>query len=274
MPGKGSMMEEEEFPVSVHASEAPEEIAGTTLTDAQRAAYKRTFLDTEATIAANRRASFPFSTDHVVELAKLTHLRLFGDGDYSVLADDFEFAGPVVGPLNKTEFCNSFPKAQLKDAFPNATSAIYAIHVDPFNPARVWYSSVFDGVHDGDVKLMGYIEKTGRRVRMPPQVISFTFDDQGKVRKLTAGYVVDRHVGNSGGLGALFGILYAVGKPFPFPEAKPYQKSWQFRLFEWFGSRFFPSSSSSPAIQNGVSASSSSSSASTVATEEPSSKMD
>jgi hypothetical protein len=40
------------------------------------------------------------------------------------------------------------------------------------------------------------------------------------------GYVIDRRAGNTGGLGALFGIMYAIGHPLPFPEAKPYRRSW------------------------------------------------
>lgn len=263
----------ENFTESVHVSEAPETIAGTVLTEVQRAAYKRTFLDTEATMAANRRSSFPYSKEEILERAKLAHLRLFATGDYDVLSEDFQFAGPVVGPLNKSEFCATFPKARITGAFPNATSGVHGMYVDPFNPARVWYCTVFDGVHDGDDKLMGYIEKTNRRVRMPPQMVSLTFDDQGLVRKLTAGYVLDRHVGNSGGLGALFGILYAIGKPLPFPEGKPYQKSWQLRFFEWL-SRLFPQFSSlGPQIQD-ASSSPSTSSSSLSRTNSVSSKTD
>ena len=33
----------------------------------------------------------------------------------------------------------------------------------------------------------------------------------------------------------LFGILYALGKPLPFPEARPYSPSIQYRLFQKVG---------------------------------------
>jgi hypothetical protein len=39
----------------------------------------------------------------------------------------------------------------------------------------------------------------------------------------------------AGGLTLMFGFLQAVGTPLPFPEAKPYKKSWQFSLFQKFG---------------------------------------
>ena len=45
----------------------------------------------------------------------------------------------------------------------------------------------------------------------------------------------DRTLGNSGGMGGIFGPLYSVGKGFPFPEARPYSPSWQFRAFSFVG---------------------------------------
>ena len=36
-------------------------------------------------------------------------------------------------------------------------------------------------------------------------------------------------------MGGIFGLLYGVGRGFPFPEAKPYSPSWQFRMFSVFG---------------------------------------
>jgi hypothetical protein len=32
-------------------------------------------------------------------------------------------------------------------------------------------------------------------------------------------------------IGGIFGILYAVGKPLPFPEAQPYKRSWTYSTF-------------------------------------------
>jgi len=43
------------------------------------------------------------------------------------------------------------------------------------------------------------------------------------------------HQGNTGDLGAAFGMLYAVGQPFPFPEAQPWRKSWQYEFFSFLG---------------------------------------
>ena len=48
-------------------------------------------------------------------------------------------------------------------------------------------------------------------------------------------YVVDRRMGNTGGLGGLFGIMHGIGYTLPFPEGKPFSLSWQFRLLTSFG---------------------------------------
>jgi len=53
---------------------------------------------------------------------------------------------------------------------------------------------------------------------------------QGLVTAFTMGYVQDRLVGNSGGLGGAFGLLWAIGCAFPYPEGHPWQPSWQQRV--------------------------------------------
>ena len=65
--------------------------------------------------------------------------------------------------------------------------------------------------------------------------MSFTFDEFGKVTKFTGGYVMDKTLGNTGGLGGVFGLFYGIGKPLPFPEAKPWKPSLQFRFFSFLG---------------------------------------
>ena len=46
---------------------------------------------------------------------------------------------------------------------------------------------------------------------------------------------MDREVGNTGGLGGLYGIMYAIGKPLPFPEARPWKMSRRYRAFQGIG---------------------------------------
>ena len=46
---------------------------------------------------------------------------------------------------------------------------------------------------------------------------------------------MDKTLGNTGGLGGVFGLFYGIGKPLPFPEAKPWKPSFQFRFFSFLG---------------------------------------
>ena len=42
---------------------------------------------------------------------------------------------------------------------------------------------------------------------------------------------MDRMVGNTGGMGGFFGVLWRIGKGFPISEAQPYKPSWSYWLF-------------------------------------------
>jgi hypothetical protein len=48
-----------------------------------------------------------------------------------------------------------------------------------------------------------------------------------QVIDFTMGYVMDRRLGDTGSLGGAFGLLYAIGCPFTYPEGHPWQSSWQ-----------------------------------------------
>ncbi len=153
--------------------------------------------------------------------------------DADDLAEDFVFQFPVVGPLSKAEYLKAVGGFQIKTMFPDMNPGIHNFHVDPLQPNRVWYTVVLTATNSGDGP---FGPPTNTRVDCPPQVNSLAFNEEGKVIKYTGGYVTDKDIGNTGGMGGLFGLLYAIGKPFPFPEAKPYTRSWQFRLFNFVGS--------------------------------------
>ncbi|CAK8990117.1 unnamed protein product [Durusdinium trenchii] len=74
-------------------------------------------------------------------------------------------------------------------------------------------------------------EPTGLQFENPPQACSLTFNDKGQVTKFTIGYVMDRMVGNTGGMGGFFGVLWRIGKGFPFSEGQPYAPSTGYWLF-------------------------------------------
>jgi hypothetical protein len=65
------------------------------------------------------------------------------------IADDFVFQFPIVGPLTKKRFLKDLRGFNLLDAFPDAQSYFYNFHVDPFEPNRVWFATVFRATHTG-----------------------------------------------------------------------------------------------------------------------------
>mmetsp|Transcript_10471 Transcript_10471/g.27463 ORF Transcript_10471/g.27463 Transcript_10471/m.27463 type:complete len:149 (+) Transcript_10471:161-607(+) len=99
---------------------------------------------------------------------------------------------------------------------PDMASKHRHFFVDFTNPRRLWAVTVSTGTHTGDLVLpMKTIPATGKKYESAPEVQSYRFDEAGRCTALTAGYVADRDMGNTGGLGALFGILHAIGHPLP-----------------------------------------------------------
>lgn len=68
------------------------------------------------------------------------------------------------------------------------------------------------------------------------QTLSFTFNKDGLLTCFTGGYVLDRRMGNTGGLGGVFGLMHGIGWTLPFPEGQPFRLSWRYRIFLWLES--------------------------------------
>ena len=88
--------------------------------------------------------------------------------------------------------------------FPDLNAGIHNFHVDPLQPNRVWYTVAFTATNSGDGP---FGAATNIRVDCPPQVNSLAFNEEGKVIKYTGGYVIDKDVGNAGGMGGRLGGL-------------------------------------------------------------------
>lgn len=189
-------------------------------------------LDVEATLA---QSAFPIKPEELVKMAKAVLASEFGtkEGcDASCLAEDFQFVAPIVGPLSKDEFMRAFGSFKLKDAIPDIKDNSW-FQVDPLEPNRVWFFSRATGTHTGILNFGTPMPATGKSVRLPPQGQSMLFDEQGKCYTLTVGYCMDKRIGNTEGLGGVFGILKAVGKALPFPEAQQlYTPSLRYEAFE------------------------------------------
>ena len=139
---------------------------------------------------------------------------------------------PIVGPLGKREFLNAFGSFKVKEAFPDLTDNSW-FQVDPLEPNRVWFFSRATGTQTGKLNFGKPIAPTLKRVESPPQAQSMLFDEAGRVYTLTVGYCMDKRIGNTEGLGGVFGLLKGIGKPLPFPEAQRlYTPSLRYEAFE------------------------------------------
>lgn len=182
---------------------------------------------------ATREASnFPISPADLIAKTKKIISVEFGSKEPDVLAEDFQFVFPIVGPLAKMEFCTIFGGFKLKDAFPDSKGNYFGFTVDPTEPNRVWFFSRAKMTHSGDLKFGAKIfPATGKQVVNTPQLLSMSFDREGRCYKFTGGYSIDRTVGNCGGLGGVLGIIYSVGGSLPFPEAKPWKPSLEWEAY-------------------------------------------
>ena len=180
-------------------------------------------------------ASFAIPPEDLIFLAKRFLASRGGFGaDPKLLADNFNFIGPVVGPLSKDAFIGAIASVDIATGFPDFEPQFHNFRVDPFEGDRVWYTARGRGTNTGPLPPFSPAA-TGKSLVNPPQACSLTFNDKGEVIKYTIGYVMDRDVGNTGGLGGLYGIMYAIGKPLPFPEAQPWKMSKRYRAFNAVG---------------------------------------
>jgi len=163
------------------------------------------------------------------KLTKLAHDLIsneFGGTNADLLSEDFQFVFPVVGPLTKTDFVEAFRNFKVRDAFPTSRANFYNFCVDPLEPNRIWCMTRGTYEHLGLLQFgPTQYPPTGKRVHLPPQVFSMSFDESGRCYKLTGGYNVDRTCGDTQGLGGMFGIITALGGSLPFAEGKPWKRS-------------------------------------------------
>ena len=142
----------------------------------------------------------------------------FGSAEPSLLSDKFEFCGPVVGPLAKAQFLGAWSSLRIADGLPDLSWNFRDAAVCPYDVNRVWYTTAPTGTHTATLRL-GEQEHapTGRRWESPPERGSLTFDGEGRCIAMTGGYVMDRRMGNTDGLGGVYGLCTALGVPTPTP---------------------------------------------------------
>jgi len=171
---------------------------------------------------------FSIPPEALLERAKEVFAKLSLDplGVAPELCDDFVGVGPLAGPIDKDGFLNAITQVDFLKGFPDTNPNYHFLRVDPFEPNRVWVQMRVRATNTGEC--MG--PPTNKALEFPPESYSLVFDDAGKVKKFTFGFVMDRLIGNTGGLGGAFGYLYGIDRPVPAPEGQPHQPSWQFQF--------------------------------------------
>ena len=176
------------------------------------------------------------SEDELIQMAKAYIVKPTPEQ----LSDDFIFRGPVIGPLCKKDFVavlnsvSAADKAGLTDAFPDLEPNNFGFTVDPVEPNRVWYLMRARGTFLGpfDHPTSGRIEPTGAKYIAPPEARSIVFDDEGKVKYQSVGYVLDRFTGDTTkGKGAVFGAYEVMGESLDDTIG-----SWKMIFLQWVAS--------------------------------------
>merc|ERR1712196_247533 len=86
-----------------------------------------------------------------------------------LLAEDFQFVGPVVGPLPKANFLKALVSFDIASAFPDANPEFHHFRVDPFDPRRVWTTARGYGTNTGKSSNALLSTPTGKKYVNPPQ---------------------------------------------------------------------------------------------------------
>ena len=144
---------------------------------------------------------------------------VLNDGVYAaaksaLMADDFVFFGPVIGPLNKQDYLGTVSGFKISAAFPDLELKVSDFTRDPTEEDRYWGIVRLEGTHTEALDLgtgAPPIKATGNAIDVGPQAVSVTFDADGRVSRYTGGYVVDRRQGKTGMLGAVFAIVKRRG---------------------------------------------------------------
>mmetsp|Transcript_108050 Transcript_108050/g.312225 ORF Transcript_108050/g.312225 Transcript_108050/m.312225 type:complete len:331 (-) Transcript_108050:121-1113(-) len=168
-------------------------------------------------------------------------------GVQNMLAEEFVFTSPNIGPLNKPDYIKLMGYYQnkgldLASAIPDLQVTYDGWHVDPHQPWRIWAVARYSGTHLGTAT----VPDSNLRLTPPnkekrpvfftsgPEVQSFLWTPEKKVLWHTMGYVGDEYTGTNKGYGGLDGLLVSMGLPAlyldaisPFRRAKTWLSQFQ-----------------------------------------------
>lgn len=101
-----------------------------------------------------------------------------------------------------------------RSAFPDWDYRAHDYRIDSENSMTVRLTARTVGTMRGELRLRSEVlPPNGQALSCPPEAISITFSDEGKVTKLCSGFVMDRLVGNTGGLCGVMAAATIGGAP-------------------------------------------------------------
>jgi len=186
------------------------------------------------------------------------------DDTSSILAENFVFRGPVIGPLTKWDYIEVLDYFRVYEAFPDINPNCYGFTVDVVEPLKVRFFVKATGSYQNP--LGGFLGSTAAKLNPPDgrqymgstEAWSITFNDLDRmqVKAITGGYVVDRFeedgvLCTTHGKGLVYGILNTIGVD--YLPSSPGSKSLE--LTQWLTGQFakkggpntlFPKASSDP----------------------------
>ena len=124
---------------------------------------------------------FPIPAEELIQRTKLYLAKnQYGIKEPDMLAEDFEFVGQVIGPLDKATFIRQLGQFDLLVAFPDVKVRWHHFRVDPYDASRVWFTGRSMGTNLGAVPPL-ISEATNKAYESPPEACSLRFNEQGQV---------------------------------------------------------------------------------------------
>ena len=205
-----------------------------------------------AASSSSNEVTSTITDQKVIDAAKyfMNHGGYFNPLDAEILAEDFVFRGPVIGPLNKQDYIEVLKYFGIYKAFPDIDPNCFGFTVDPEDPLRVWFQVRATGTYQNPIggPLGNVLKPDNREYRGSVETWSLLFDKDLKVQLVTAGYVVDRFddKATTNGAGLSFGILSTLGLSFPSASGDPRLRAIQGVAALLEGSGLAPTAVSAP----------------------------
>lgn len=139
----------------------------------------------------------------------------FGVVDPTLLSDkSFACSGQLFSLNDKKRYVSALSKetSAFRRAMPDFEFRPYDFEIDPENKNTVWFKIRPRGTITGPFTYKTDVYLPNKKaIELPLQLCSVSIDETNKVSRVTAGYVIDRFTGNTGGYPGPFGVLYALG---------------------------------------------------------------